>query len=305
MPAVYSTTFKNALLNSMLRFTLTEPLIGGYALCGGTQPVGPGTPLTIGNWFNSTVQRVNNLYLPATSGVAVLSTNITVTNGSGGALVPTFIRLYPYSAIGQSPASAVGYVDLPVGLTGSGSPCILSSLAPVAAAGTVQITNMSIKANMASNTLKLSDALASSVVNYSMLGNRGSASIYGQALGYSAASGPYPLLMCYSGSVPASADALATGSVQAPMFDSSSTEIWSTALAGGAALTGGRTIFRNSLTGTITYFRLSRAGVSGTSYPTATMQGTVGLGGSGADMILNDTTTASSTPQILSLNISL
>lgn len=302
-----STAAKTAMLNMLCRgstSTIYAPF-GGIAVFG-YNPAGspvsmPASPdvagfMNVGSYVFTGGTLLATRFTNPSLGVIQLSAPFGIQNsGAAGnvTMTPVWARIFPgnnaissYSTL-QSALDASA--DLSIGIAGSGHPCIASSTGPVAFNSSMSITDIKMKVPLNSGTLKMSINLINKWLLHSLLGNGVTTAMVAanhMQMGYSAASGNNSTVTIHSGTVPETADDVA-GTVLATYTVGASTDLFAAATGGSITFASLPLTVAGGATGTATYFRITKSNMGAGAHGTGVIQGTVGLIGSGADMILS------------------
>ena len=238
-------------------FNGAQPLDTNLANVGSPNIVG-GSPISgfaLYGAFGAASQGISALTAPK----AAVASNVAASAGL------QYCRVY---SSGQS-----ALMDIPVSLVGGGGGMILSTLTSIVSTA-MSINAFSIKVPTSHGaTLKINTAMANKMAE-ALTGVSSTAIEIGKSTGGACT------WVLYSGAPPATADLAATGSVLAT-FTMNTTNVFQTAVAGSAALTGSLTPVTASGTGTVGYCRISKT-LGGA---TCVIQGTAGI--SGTDFLVN------------------
>lgn len=290
MPATFHiVNFKNKTINWLTGQDTGNTPFGYVVPYNGVQPADPSVTPAGTSAFPASYSYGNNLSArmsPSSGGVSVLSADTAPSNPPQANSVPslTFARLN--TAAGQA------LMDLPISLVGGGGNMILDSLSSTAGIGNI-IKAFTLKLPINNGgTLMFNVALMNRLVDLWT----GNTTLIPQ-LGIN--TGGACSFNVYSGAAPATADALATGTLLAAI-PVGATNIWSAAVSGGAALAAALSVTPTA-TGTAGYARF----VKTYGAVTYVLQGSVGT--SGADFILNtlSTTAAIGSLQLVEATITL
>lgn len=268
------TNFKNKTLD-MLTGVSTSPTPFGFVnLYNGAQPADPSvTPVGAAEFATpSQGPNVNTRMSAAGGGITQLITPTAPTTPAGAAGLSsiTFARILS--------TGSAALIDTSATLVGNGGGVIIDSLTSVALIGNI-IQALGFRMPSSLGTVLLASALINRLAD--LWGGANATTInFGNTTGGGSA------LNCYTGSIPASADAPLTGTLGA-VFNMTGTNLWAAASGGAVALNGAGPSVTAVATGTLTHYRF----VKNQGAFIFTMQGT--LGTAGTDILLNTVTLTS------------
>ena len=263
MATTFASTFKNKTIDS-LTGRATTTLLGYAQFYNGAQPAAPsdapaGSPVFSSN--SVSVPFSTFMSQPA-GGISALSQSKSATATSAVATI-TFSRLYDTSGTAQ--------IDVVASLTGGGGGIIVPSLSSSAGIAYV-VDQLSLKLPSSLGSVYLNNNLRDALVSAWCV----------TAANVAAASSA--VINVYSGSVPADANAAATGTLLVSFTTAASGASWNVASAGSAALVSTLSAVAGAGSATTaTYARIVKG--------TYVLQGTVGT--SGTDFIMDSVTITS------------
>lgn len=265
MPTTFSTPFKNAVLNSIIGSAATSNTtsMAYYINCySGTQTASP-TDTPTGSFVNTTgtqAPNVNTFMSAPSGGISQLSSSRAGTVNANNAITVTTARIY--ASNGTTPI-----IDTTASLLGGGGGVIVPTMTSSTGVPFV-VDFFSLRMPATNGTLSINDSLRDAIVSAICVAsaNIGACSV--------------ATINVYSGSIPSSANAAATGTILWTGTTAATGASWGTVSGGSASLASNITA-NASATGTATYARIIKN--------TFVIQGTVGTSGSGADFIMSDT----------------
>ena len=263
MATTFASTFKNKTIDS-LTGRATTTLLGYAQFYNGAQPAAPsdapaGSPVF--SSYSVSVPFSTFMSQPA-GGISALSQSKSATATSAVATI-TFSRLYDTSGTAQ--------IDVVASLTGGGGGIIVPSLSSSAGIAYV-VDQLSLKLPSSLGSVYLNNNLRDALVSAWCV----------TAANVAAASSA--VINVYSGSVPADANAAATGTLLVSFTTAASGASWNVASAGSAALVSNLSAVAGAGSATTaTYARIVKG--------TYVLQGTVGT--SGTDFIMDSVTITS------------
>lgn len=263
MATTFASTFKNKTIDS-LTGRATTTLLGYAQFYNGAQPAAPsdapaGSPVF--SSYSVSVPFSTFMSQPA-GGISALSQSKSATATSAVATI-TFSRLYDTSGTAQ--------IDVVASLSGGGGGIIVPSLSSSAGIA-YWVDQLSLKLPSSLGSVYLNNNLRDALVSAWCV----------TAANVAAASSA--VINVYSGSVPADANAAATGTLLVSFTTAASGASWNTASAGSAALVSNLSAVAGAGSATTaTYARIVKG--------TYVLQGTVGT--SGTDFIMDSVTITS------------
>lgn len=259
MPTVYSVGFRNGTLNSLLGKSASG-LFYSLHFFNGVQPADPtvapagSSVFTLG--FSSGLLTTGFMSAPAL-GVSVLAAPRSLNAVSTVSGI-TFARMYDGSV-------GTGVADMSVSLVGGGGGVIVPSLSSTAGVA-FQVDAFSLKLPQTLGTIMLNADLVNALTSLWALGPANTNINFGGSAS----------IQVYSGAAPASADAVATGTLLVSFTTAASGASWGTVSGGAAALASNLSAVA-SVTGTAGYVRMVKGAMI--------LQGSVGT--TGTDFILD------------------
>ena len=263
MATTFDVTFKNKTIDSLTgKASNTNILtyLNGYA---GAIVAAPSTAVTLMQPTVSSGATINTFMSQPALGVSAMSQSRLTTAAGMTAMTLGIGRIFDAAQIAQ--------IDTTATVAGGGGGVIVPTLTSSAGVA-FQFDQFSLKLPSSLGTVYYNDALRDALVNIWTI------------TAASVAAGTSATISVYSGSVPANANVVATGTLLWSATTAAAGASWNAASGGSAALVSSLAAAAVA-TGTGTYVRMTKGGY--------TLQGTVGT--TGTDFIMDSVTMTSGT----------